>query len=122
MRLAALSAIALVGCTSSELLDAAAPVAGSEPAVSAHVVCDRPKNKSASVPCRISHDAPGRCAICWVVQLDCKNGRRLRAEACDEVPPGTELLHALDEIPERGRCDEIESGAVTSAWTRDCAS
>jgi hypothetical protein len=120
MRLAVLWSIALSGCTSA-LLDAAAPVAGSEPAVSAHVVCDRPKSKASSVPCRISHDAAGRCAICWVVRLDCKNGRRLRAEACDEVPPGTELVHALDQIPDRERCDGIESGSVTSAWTRDCS-
>jgi hypothetical protein len=123
-RLISVAAIAsaMAGCTSSALIDAGAPVAGSEPAVSAHVICERPKGKGAGVSCRISHDAPGRCAICWVVQLDCKNGRQLRAEACDDVPPGTELLHSLDEIPDRKRCDEIESGAITSAWTRDCSS
>src|SRR6478735_7931848 len=115
MKLAVLWPIAIVGCTSNALVDAAAPVAGSEPAVSAHVVCDRPKSKATGVSCRVSHDAAGRCAICWVVQFDCKNGRRLRAEACDEVPPGTELVHTLDEIPDRGRCDGIEGGSVTSA-------
>ncbi|MGZ3452705.1 MAG: hypothetical protein ACXVEF_24060 [Polyangiales bacterium] len=120
--LAVVLVLAWVGCTSSAVVDASAPVAGSDPAVSTHIVCDHPKGKSTSVSCRVSHDAAGRCAICWVVQLDCKNGRHLRAEACDEVAPGTELVHQLDDIPDRKRCDLVETGTVTSAWTRDCSS
>jgi len=109
-------AMLLCGCTSGAVVDAQAPVAGA--AVSAHVECTR---NGAELDCRVSHDGAGRCAICWVVQLSCKNGRSLRTESCDEIAPGTEIAHPLTEIPDKNRCDSITGGALTSAWTRDCA-
>jgi hypothetical protein len=113
-------AVLLCSCSSGALVDASAPVSGAEPAVAAHVVC-RPRGKR-SVACAISHDAAGRCAVCWVLRLECANGRSMTAETCDDIPPGTELDHVLDDFRGRANCDAIESGALTAAWTRDCSS
>lgn len=107
----------------SPLVDATLPVErGGDAPVEAHVHCERPhegNNGGSRITCALSHDGAESCGVCWAIELRCANGVVLRTKVCDQVPPGVEVAHVLgdEELPDRARCDRLDSGRVTAAWS-----
>ena len=57
--------------------------------------------------CNVQHVEGGPVNLCWTLNIDCKNGTKASADACQKVDPGGKAskLIPLDQIKNASACD-----------------